>query len=115
MVGRDEGGYLLLVATRSDEAKSAEEAELKTIAMAISIANQEGWPKVFIEGDCKALLTNLKNRGESHSWRLSYRFHCVKIFCKNFVSIKFAWILRCCNSNADRLGKWSKTHSVSGE
>lgn len=95
-VVRDDDGSLLWVEAGAEVAASAEEAELKAVKMAVSLAIREGWPQVVIEGDCKRLLEGLQEQ-KCRSWILSSTFLCIMNFCNHFASVKFVWTPRACN------------------
>lgn len=106
-IARDSKGIFLLAGSKTVwHCGSVEEAEARAMGWALSVAANQSWPRIILEGDCKTIIDTLNGGGRRH-YSVQAILDNLLVAGAQFSSLVFSFCYRVCNSGAHRLARWA--------
>ena len=107
VVARNKNGKVLKVWAKRHEWCSPMQAEAAAIYWAIQVAQKENWQHIIIEGDPKSCIDPLTTPGLQPDYSITTAISNILDLSNFFLSCKFSWVRRCCNTAAHVAAKYA--------
>ena len=98
MVARDHRGEVLYIWGPGLHSCSPSQAKATSIFWVVQLAIQEHWKTVIVEGDTQVCFNALSSQDHLLDWNICTIINNICSLVSSFVSCKFHWIRRNCNS-----------------